>query len=201
LGTPAPVLSQLRGEAPALERALLRAVMLIALASCACVVTGCDASQQHDEVAQSTTLGNLTLAVPPGWSVRRLDERCAQFGQAILVANVPKRELRSLHHAMAGLPFGACTTRWDVSGFPSDYVMVDVDAATFPVPVPPSSFPLDLHEFAEAASPCHCVLRFHDVMAGNSAYAIRVWVGNRASRTARRRLSSLIRSIAPRTGN
>jgi hypothetical protein len=174
-----------------LAATLLAAVLAIAL------LAACGSSSADHPTRRVTRFVNLGLAVPSGWHLRRLQYRCGRAGLGLLIGDLSASRLNRIRHDFSGLPFGACTTSWNVSSLPADYVLVDITELQAPDALPVSEFPLSLNAFAPSRLPCHCSFRNGSVVTGNVDYDVRIWIGKRASSSDRQRLQDFLASIRP----
>jgi hypothetical protein len=158
-----------------------------------------DSGSSPDFPGHREPIVNLRLLVPSGWHFRRLSTRCGRAGPGVLVGDLSAKELDRIPHALSGVPFGDCTTAWNVSSLPPSYLLVDLTRLRVPFPVSASRFPLKLAGFRVASIPCHCSFRTGYVVWAGIAYDLRVWIGQRASTANRRLVAELVASVRPRS--
>jgi hypothetical protein len=145
------------------------------------------------------TLQGLDVRVPAGWSARRLPEACGGFsGPGILIGNIPTKTFRR-----PAEPPNACTTAWDLSHAPREFVLVDLDRSSGPPrPLgkapPKTQFPPTLETMSLAKQACSCIPRFTILWVGRAAYDLRVWIGTEASATDKKALLATLASIHPK---
>jgi hypothetical protein len=149
------------------------------------------------------------MSVPPLWSVRRLEDRCARLGVGVLVSNLDEAALGALRRDLANLPPDSCTNGWDLRTVPATFVMLDVSQFALPGKVPQAQFPLSESFFMPSVynsgagdfHGCHCSFRSNDISNRDTVdtYDIRIWVGDGASETDRQRLACVVASIEPNT--
>lgn len=123
---------------------------------------------------------------------------CGRAGPTLLFSNVSRRRLDSLHRPIGSIPFGACTTAWSIGAMPSWFALVDLTRFAFPVPLPPTRFPLRLTELTSFPVTWG-TFRSMNVSDGEDSYVVRVWMGHNATATIRREVAQLLGSIRPRS--
>ena len=177
-------------------------VLLTAISSCVLLLLGCGAGRGHPPHKRAALLGNLTMSVPAGWHLRRLQFDCGLHvqGPQIVLADLTEPRLRSMHHV--GIGPGSCTTQWDMSGLGARYAMIDIDTAGLGFlrlgsSSPLTSFPLRPRQFRFADETCECSLRSGAIFTNREDYLIRMWLGANASASERNQLVGLVRSIRP----
>ena len=202
-----PAEVQSRRRLPRLVATVGAAVLLSASAGCGGAAS--DHSRPAAQQVTSAEIGNLRMSVPPPWSVRRLEDRCARLGAGVLVSNLDEAALGALRRDLHNLPPGSCTNGWDLTMVPATFVMVDVSQFALPGKVPEAQFPLSesflvpsVYEssFGFPIHRCHCSFRSNDIAYGGESYDVRIWVGDGASETDRQRSACVIASIQPDTG-
>ena len=92
-----------------------------AVLACGVLAVGCGSGQSHTSRARVVRLGSLTMKLPAGWHVRRVQGTCGRAaGPGILIADLSQRQLRSIHHprlvngctTISGCRGSARRTRW-----------------------------------------------------------------------------------------
>jgi hypothetical protein len=141
-------------------------------------------------------VAGLELRIPPSWSHRHLGVHCVRAGPGVLVSNLDAGAFKRA----APLRHGGCTTRWDVQGVPSTFVLVDL--SQFDYPIAPmqrtySALPPKLEQSLGASTSCGCSFRFADLWISGVGYNLRAWVGSDAQQPVSRALDAMISSIRP----
>jgi hypothetical protein len=198
-------------EAQGWRRPLPRLVATVGVALLLSGSAGCGgAASDHRRPApqQATTaeIGNLRMSVPPLWSVRRLEDRCARSGTGVLISNLDQVALRALRRDIHGLPPGSCTNGWDLTTVPAAFELLDVSEFRWPDKVPETHFPVSEKFFlpslyeSQPGYGCHCSFRSNAISYGRHTYNVRIWVGDGALDSDQQGIACVIASIRPNTG-
>jgi hypothetical protein len=133
---------------------------------------------------------------PASWSLQRFAGQCRIGASGSVVTNLD-RPLR-----FESLPDG-CTTAWDLSGVPADFVGVQISLFSGGphVPAGPDTlFPLRISQADLQAPPRDDDPPFRNIpvsLGGNGRYSVVVWEGRDASARDRERVERIVASIRP----
>jgi hypothetical protein len=143
------------------------------------------------------------MSVPPLWSVRRLEDRCARLGTRVLISNLDEAVLGALHRDLGNLPPGSCTNGWDLTTVPATFELLDVSQLSWPGKFPETQFPVSQDFFlpsayeSDSGHGCQCSFRTNALSYEGHSYNVRIWVGDGASETDRQGIAFVIASIRP----
>lgn len=191
------------------RRWLPRLTAAIGAAAVLVVSVGCGRGFVSDESRAAgepptADVGNLRLSVPTPWAVRALADTCHRLGAGILVSNLDQTTLAALRRDLGSLPPGSlpgsCTNAWDLTAIPATFVMLDVSQFDLPGRFPQTQFPVSEEFFPPSALDCSCTFRSNFIANEGTTYNVRIWVGDEASDTDRKRMACVIASIRPSTG-